>query len=119
MAIEGTTETRAPRIRLGMVGGGSARIHRRGASHRRPHRRSYELVAGALSSTPEKSRASGAELGLNPSRVYDDFKSMAIREARLKDGIEAVAIVTPQPHALPGGDRVPQSAAFTSSATSR
>jgi predicted dehydrogenase len=52
-------------------------------------------VAGALSSTPEKSRQSGAELGLNPSRVYDDFKSMAIREARLKDGIEAVAIVTP------------------------
>ena len=95
MAIEGTTETRAPRIRLGMVGGGSGAFI--GAVHRIAARIDdhYELVAGALSSTPEKSRASGAELGLNASRVYDDFKSMAIREARLKDGIEAVAIVTP------------------------
>lgn len=95
MAIEGTTETRAPRIRLGMVGGGSGAFI--GAVHRIAARIDdhYDLVAGALSSTPEKSRASGAELGLNPSRVYDDFKSMAIREARLKDGIEAVAIVTP------------------------
>ena len=95
MAIEGTTETRAPRIRLGMVGGGSGAFI--GAVHRIAARIDdhYDLVAGALSSTPEKSRQSGAELGLAPSRVYDDFKSMAIREARLKDGIEAVAIVTP------------------------
>lgn len=95
MAIEGRTETRAPRIRLGMVGGGSGAFI--GAVHRIAARIDdhYDLVAGALSSTPEKSRQSGAELGLNPSRVYDDFKSMAIREARLKDGIEAVAIVTP------------------------
>lgn len=95
MAIEGTTETRAPRIRLGMVGGGSGAFI--GAVHRIAARIDdhYDLVAGALSSTPEKSRASGEELGLDPSRVYDDFKSMAIREARLKDGIEAVAIVTP------------------------
>ena len=95
MAIEATTETRAPRIRLGMVGGGSGAFI--GAVHRIAARIDdhYDLVAGALSSTPEKSRQSGAELGLHPSRIYDDFKSMAIREARLKDGIEAVAIVTP------------------------
>lgn len=95
MAIEGTTEKREPRIRLGMVGGGSGAFI--GAVHRIAARMDdqYELVAGALSSTPEKSQASGAELGLDPSRVYDDFKAMAIREARLKDGIEAVAIVTP------------------------
>jgi predicted dehydrogenase len=37
--------------------------------------------------------ASGQALGL--PRIYDDFKSMAIREAKLKHGIEAVAIVTP------------------------
>ncbi len=53
----------------------------------------FELVAGALSSTPEKSRASGEALSL--PRIYDDFKQMAIREARRKDGIEAVSIVTP------------------------
>jgi predicted dehydrogenase len=95
MAIEGTTEKREPRIRLGMVGGGSGAFI--GAVHRIAARMDdqFELVAGALSSTAEKSRQSGAELGLDPSRVYDDFKAMAIREAKLKNGIEAVAIVTP------------------------
>ena len=95
MAIEGSTERREPRIRLGMVGGGSGAFI--GAVHRIAARIDdhYELVAGALSSTPEKARQSGAELGLDPARTYDDFKSMAIREAKLKNGIEAVAIVTP------------------------
>jgi predicted dehydrogenase len=95
MAIEGSTEKREPRIRLGMVGGGSGAFI--GAVHRIAARIDdhYELVAGALSSTPEKSRQSGAELGLDPARIYDDFKSMAIREAKLKNGIEAVSIVTP------------------------
>ena len=95
MAIEGTTATFEPRIRLGMVGGGSGAFI--GAVHRIAARIDdhYDLVAGALSSTPEKARQSGAELGLDPSRTYDDFKSMAIREAKLKNGIEAVSIVTP------------------------
>jgi predicted dehydrogenase len=83
----------APRIRLGMVGGGDGAFI--GGVHRIAARLDdrYELVAGALSSTPEKARASGAALSL--ARSYDDFAAMAKREARLKDGIEAVAIVTP------------------------
>ena len=83
------------RIRLGMVGGGNDAFI--GGVHRFASRLDdrYELVAGALSSTPQKARASGAVLGLDPARTYDDFKVMAIREARLEDGIEAVAIVTP------------------------
>ena len=81
------------RIRLGMVGGGNDAFI--GAVHRIASRidDQYELVAGALSSTPEKARASGEALGV--PRIYDDFKQMAIREARRKDGIEAVSIVTP------------------------
>ncbi len=81
------------RIRLGMVGGGNDAFI--GGVHRIASRIDdrYELVAGALSSTPEKSQASGEALGL--PRIYDDFKQMAIREARLKNGIEAVSIVTP------------------------
>jgi predicted dehydrogenase len=55
----------------------------------------YEFVAGALSSTAEKSRRSAAALGLAPERTYDDFASMAKAEAARPDGIEAVAIVTP------------------------
>ena len=80
-------------IRLGMVGGGNDAFI--GGVHRIAARIDdrFELVAGALSSTPEKARESGAALGLE--RIYDDFKQMAIREARLKNGIEAVSIVTP------------------------
>lgn len=82
-------------IRLGMVGGGNDAFI--GGVHRIAARIDgrFQLVAGALSSTPDKARASGAALGLDPARTYDDFKAMAIREARLKDGIAAVAIVTP------------------------
>lgn len=98
MAIEGNSKyskNTGRRIRLGMVGGGNDAFI--GGVHRIASRIDdrYELVAGALSSTPEKSRASGLALGLSEDRIYDDFKSMAIREARLKEGIEAVAIVTP------------------------
>ncbi len=55
----------------------------------------FELVAGALSSNPERAKASAAELGLDPSRSYGSFAEMAKAEAKRPDGIEAVAIVTP------------------------
>ena len=90
----------ANRIRLGMVGGGAGAFI--GAVHRIAARLDGEfvLVAGGLSSTPEKSRASAEALGL--ARSYDDFAAMAKGEARRKDGIEAVAIVTPNHmHAAP------------------
>ena len=81
------------RISLGMVGGGDDAFI--GGVHRIASRIDdrYELVAGALSSTPEKAQASGQALGI--ARIYDDFKQMATREARLENGIEAVSIVTP------------------------
>jgi predicted dehydrogenase len=95
MAIEGRSDAHAGRIRLGMVGGGQGAFI--GAVHRIAARLDdrYVLVAGALSSDPDRAHASGAELGLAPARTYTDFEEMARREARLKDGIEAVAIVTP------------------------
>ncbi len=97
MAIEGTSgdQDNARRVRLGMVGGGKDAFI--GAVHRIAARIDdrYEFVAGALSSTPERSLESGRELGLSADRIYTDFRKMAAREARLKTGIEAVAIVTP------------------------
>ena len=96
MPIEGRDDGAASSpIRLGMVGGGEGAFI--GAVHRMAARLDghYHLVAGALSSTPEKSRRSGKALALDPKRIYDDFATMARREARLKDGIEAVSIVTP------------------------
>ena len=85
----------ADRIRLGMVGGGNDAFI--GGVHRIAARidGEFELVAGALSATPEKAKASGAALGLAPDRTYGDYREMAIREARIKGGIQAVSIVTP------------------------
>jgi predicted dehydrogenase len=89
------TETASGPIRYGMVGGGQGAFI--GAVHRIAARMDgeFQLVAGALSSDPERARASGAELGLDPERNYASFQEMAKAEAKRPDGIEAVAIVTP------------------------
>jgi predicted dehydrogenase len=81
------------RIRLGMIGGGEGAFI--GAVHRIAARLDdrYALVAGALSATPAKALRSGAALGLE--RSYPDFDTMLTTEATRPDGIEAVAIVTP------------------------
>ncbi|SDN51173.1 Predicted dehydrogenase [Lutimaribacter pacificus] len=88
-------------IRLGMVGGGQGAMI--GSVHRVAARLDghFRLVAGALSSTPDKARASAADLGLAEGRTYSDFTEMARREARLKDGIEAVSVVVPNHMHLP------------------
>ena len=83
------------RIRLGMVGGGEGAFI--GAVHRIAARLDdrYEFVAGALSSDPARARGSGGALHLDPARSYADYAAMAEAEAARPDGIEAVAIVTP------------------------
>ena len=83
------------RIRLGMVGGGEGALI--GPVHRIAARLDdrFELVAGALASTPERARESGRALGLPEDRIYPDFATMARAEAERADGIEAVSIVTP------------------------
>lgn len=83
------------KIKYGMVGGGQGAFI--GAVHRIAARMDdhYQLVAGALSSTAEKSKASGKELGISEDRAYGDFEEMAQAEAAREDGIEVVAIVTP------------------------
>ncbi|GAA5787457.1 Gfo/Idh/MocA family protein [Chitiniphilus shinanonensis] len=83
------------RLRLGMVGGGQGAFI--GAVHRLAARLDdcYELVAGALSSDPARAAASAAELRLDPARSYGDYRDMARAEAARADGIDVVAIVTP------------------------
>jgi predicted dehydrogenase len=96
MAIEGRGEGGlGRRLRLGMVGGGQGAFI--GAVHRIAARLDdrYELVAGALSSDPERARASAAELRIAPERAYGSFQEMAAKEAARDDGIDVVAIVTP------------------------
>jgi predicted dehydrogenase len=81
------------RLRLGMVGGGEGAFI--GAVHRIAARLddSFELVAGALSSDAARSQASAEALGL--ARSYADWREMASVEGAREDGIDAVAIVTP------------------------
>src|SRR5450755_2301174 len=81
------------RLRLGMVGGGPGAFI--GGVHRAAARLDdrYELVAAALSSDPEKSMAAAGELHI--PRAYKSFGEMAAAEAKRPDGIDAVAIVTP------------------------
>ncbi|ATG41842.1 putative oxidoreductase, GFO/IDH/MOCA family (plasmid) [Phaeobacter piscinae] len=89
-----TTE-RKTRLKLGMVGGGQGAFI--GAVHRIAARMDdrFQLVAGALSSDPARAAASAAELGIAPDRSYTSFEEMARAEAAREDGIDAVAIVTP------------------------
>ena len=90
------------RLKLGMIGGGQGAFI--GAVHRLCARMDdkYEFVAGCLSSTPEKAAKSAEEIGLDPSRSYPDFKTMAEEESKRDDGIEVVSIVTPNHmHAAP------------------
>jgi predicted dehydrogenase len=85
------------KLKMGMVGGGRDAFI--GGVHRMAARLDgrIDLVAGAFSSDPAKSRASGEDLGLDPARVYPDFETMAAAESKLpaEERIDFVSIVTP------------------------
>ncbi|HEY0086537.1 MAG TPA: Gfo/Idh/MocA family oxidoreductase [Allosphingosinicella sp.] len=84
-------------VRFAMVGGGEGAfigpVHRTAAAIAGNCR----LVAGALSSDPEKARRSGETLGLPPERCYAGWRDLIAAEAALPQGerAEFVAIVTP------------------------
>ena len=71
------------KLRMGMVGGGRGAFI--GAVHRMAANLDgkIELVAGCFSSDPAKSKASGEDLFLDPSRVYTSYADMAEKEAAL------------------------------------
>lgn len=85
------------KLRYGMVGGGPGAfigdVHRKAAALDG----TMDLVAGAFSSDPSKSRQQGEALFLDPNRVYGSFEQMAEKEAALPEGdrIDFVSIVTP------------------------
>ena len=82
-------------LRFGMVGGGPGsfigEVHLMAASLDGQ----AQLVAGAFSSDPAKSKTRGHELGLDPNRIYGTYQEMAQAEAAREDGIDFVVIVTP------------------------
>ncbi len=85
------------KLRYGMVGGG------RGAFIGAVHRIAAtldgqcELVAGAFSADPEKSRASGTDLFIAPGRCYATYEALILGEKALPAGvrIDFIVIVTP------------------------
>lgn len=83
------------RLRLAVVGGGPGSFI--GAMHRQSARLDdrYEIVTGVLSSNPAKAQQAGQELGFAPDRLYTDVKAMLQAESARPDGIDAVAIMTP------------------------
>ena len=85
------------RLRMGMVGGGEGAFI--GAVHRMAAALDgqIDLVAGALSGTPEKSLRSGAALGLAPERSYPTWQAMLAGERARAPGerIHFVSVVTP------------------------
>jgi predicted dehydrogenase len=78
-----------------MVGGGQGAFI--GGVHRTAARLddAFTLVCGALSSDPERAGTSGVALGLDPARCYQSYRAMFATERGRADGMEAVAIVTP------------------------
>lgn len=100
--IQGGTSTQSKarksrKIKMGMIGGSLdafiGAVHRRGAQLDGE----IELVCGAFSSSPEKSKATGEALYLDPSRVYGSYEEMILKEKALPEGerMDFVSIVTP------------------------
>jgi predicted dehydrogenase len=82
-------------LRLGIIGGGPdawiGRMHR-GAAEMDGW---WRAVAGVFSGDPGRSRAAGATMGFDPGRSYGDVAEMLVAEKLRPDGIDAVAIMTP------------------------
>lgn len=92
-------ETR--KLRMGMVGGGPGAfigpVHRIAAELDGR----IELVAGAFSQSAERSREAGVQFRIDPARAYADYRQMIESERVREDGIDFVAIATPNHLHLP------------------
>ncbi|WP_164705564.1 Gfo/Idh/MocA family oxidoreductase, partial [Pseudomonas viridiflava] len=82
-------------VRWAMVGGGAnsqiGYIHRSAALRDQ----NFTLIAGAFDIDPERGRAFGEQLGVDPERCYPDYLQLIEQEARRPDGIEAISVATP------------------------
>ncbi len=95
MALNPVISILGRRLRLAVIGGGPGSFI--GAMHRQAARLDdrYELVAGVLSSNPERARKAGLEIGLAPERACTNVLEMLDAEAARKNGADVIAIMTP------------------------
>src|SRR3954452_2102471 len=89
------------KLRMGLAGGGPGAFI--GAVHRIAAELDgrIEMVAGAFSSSPEKSRAAGEGYRIDPARAYASYDEMLRAEKQREDGIDFVVIATPNNLHLP------------------
>ena len=101
MIQTGGPERTLTRLKMGMIGGGPGAfigpIHRIAAELDRE----IELVAGAFSSDPARSRAAAGDYRIDAERAYPDLATMLTTERARGDGIDFVAVVTPNHNHLP------------------
>ena len=83
------------RLRLGLIGGGPGSFI--GEIHRSAARLDgcYEIATGVLSSDPDRAREAGKDLGFAADRCYSSVREMLDAESSRTDGIDVVAIMTP------------------------
>lgn len=85
------------KLRMGMVGGGPGAFI--GAIHRTAALMDgeIELIGGAFSSDPQKSKQAGEQLNVDAGRVYGSYEEMIQKESALSDDkrMDFVSIVTP------------------------
>ncbi len=95
MSLNPVIDMLGRRLRLAVIGGGTGSFI--GAMHRQSARRDdrYQIVTGIFSSDQAKSKKDALELGIESDRMYPDVKALLDGEASRKDGIDAVAIMTP------------------------
>ena len=104
MSLNPVIELLGRRLRLAVIGGGPGSFI--GEMHRQAARMDdrYQLVAGVLSSKPEKAKQYGLDLGFASDRAYSDVPTMLQTEANRPDGADVIAIMTPNdthyPYAL-------------------
>ena len=83
------------KLNLGIVGGGYkswiGHVHRIAARYDDQ----YEIIAGVFSRNVKSSTEFGRKIGVSKERCYSNYKEMANEEAKRKDGINVVAIMTP------------------------
>ncbi len=93
--------TETHKLRMGLVGGGAGAfigpVHRMAAELDGR----IELVAGAFSSSAERSRAAAGFYKIDPERAYASWEQMLAAEAQRADGIDFVVIATPNDLHLP------------------
>lgn len=95
MSLNPVIDMLGRRLRLAVIGGGTGSFI--GAMHRQSARRDdrYQIVTGIFSSDPAKSKKDANELGFESNRIYSSVKELYEKETSRKDGIDAVAIMTP------------------------